>query len=111
MKPLYSASDFEKIYGQEWLCHKHAEHNCFLAGCEDDETIERKDLAARIANAKHTPCAEERERMVKAMEVMREVMVNVRSELTHAKNNIDEHWCVDEICTALAEVEKIMGEK
>lgn len=48
--------------------------------------------------------------LVKVNEVMRDCLVDVRSELTHSKSLIDERWCIDEICRAIAECERIMKE-
>lgn len=38
------------------------------------------------------------------LRIATECLKDVRSELTHAKHNIDEQWCIDQICAALERI-------
>ena len=47
-------------------------------------------------------------KLAEASKLMDETLTDVRSELTHAPNNIDTGWCVDAITDCLASVAKIL---
>lgn len=77
-------------------------------GCKVSKDISH--LQCEYCGAFHRPpCTRARPndlvpQLKEKLRIATECLKDVRSELTHAKHNIDEQWCIDQICAALAAI-------